>query len=397
MSGKFASAFGFAAIAAASPAAAGNDHAVTLLEFDGATGYAPGAGIITDAQGNIFGDTTIGGTGPCSGGAGCGTIYELSPPASKHGSWTFTKLHDFQGGADGEVPFDPLAQDQAGNLYGYAYGSPGTVFEASPPAHGRSAWTYNVIYTFTGGSDGDLLNVQSPLLPVSGDLYGVASGGSQTCGQTGCGSVFRLTFNGSAWQQETLYSFTGGRDGGEPNWIAGPDASGAFYISTSLGNGAIVQLAPQSGAWHATVINAFKSGGNLQAPGNLIVSPDGNVYGIASSNHGGVVFQLTPPQSGSHWTRTVIAHVDHHRYGPTSLALRHDGSFIGAIEGDFDFYAGGIFQLTPSGGGWTYSELANFNRGPDRNPLNAVDGFEGHIYGVFNGGDSSSGSLFKAH
>jgi hypothetical protein len=79
------------------------------------------------------------------------------------------------------------------------------------------------------------------------------------------------------------------------------------------------------------------------------------------------------------------------------LAEGAAGSLIGAIEGDFDFFAGSVFQLTPpaGGGGWTYSELWNFNHGPDRNPLNVVTGLGGNLFGVLEGGDSSNGSLFE--
>jgi hypothetical protein len=73
------------------------------------------------------------------------------------------------------------------------------------------------------------------------------------------------------------------------------------------------------------------------------------------------------------------------------------GSLIGAIEGDFDFFAGSVFQLTPpvSGNTWNYTELWNFNHGPDRNPLNVVTGHGGNLFGVLEGGDSTNGSLFE--
>ena len=298
MSTRTILAFGLSLVATATvmPATAG-EHAVSLLTFSSATGFGPGAGIITDRHGNLFGTTIIGGTGPCSGGAGCGTVYELSPPSSKGGSWIFSKLHDFQGPGDGESPFAPLTKDRAGALYGYAYGSPGTIFQVAPPKHSGGTWTYSVIYAFTGGADGDLLNVSAPLVAVHGALYGVASGGEKACGQAGCGSVFRLKSAGDVWREETLYAFTGGADGGEPNWITGPDSSGGFYVSTSMGNGAVVRVAPHRGkTWGASVITEFKTGGRILQPTNVILAPDGTIYGIASDNHGGIAFQLTPPE-----------------------------------------------------------------------------------------------------
>ena len=73
------------------------------------------------------------------------------------------------------------------------------------------------------------------------------------------------------------------------------------------------------------------------------------------------------------------------------------GSLIGAVRGDVDFFAGAVFQLTPpsAGGACTYTQLWDFNRGPDRNPLNVVTGRGRNLFGVLQGGDSTSGSLFE--
>ena len=87
----------------------------------------------------------------------------------------------------------------------------------------------------------------------------------------------------------------------------------------------------------------------------------------------------------------------HHAYGPAPLSKGANGTLIGVIEGDFDFYAGSAFQLAPpaSGTNWTVTQLWDFNRGPDRNPLNVVTGRGGNLFGVVNGGDSTGGSLFE--
>ena len=92
-----------------------------LYSFQGGTdGSLLDAAMITDKAGNLYGTTNSGGTGSCSndGIAGCGTIFELSPPAQKGGSWTETVLYSFQGGKDGAYPNDPLVADRNGNLFG---------------------------------------------------------------------------------------------------------------------------------------------------------------------------------------------------------------------------------------------------------------------------------------
>jgi hypothetical protein len=380
-------------------------HAKSLLQFDGATGYVPGAGVITDRLGTIFGTTTIGGNGSCSGGAGCGTVFALSRPSVAGGSWVFDKLYDFQGGQDGSSPSAPLTLSPNGTVYGYTTGgTPGTAFRLLPPTIAGSPWTFQILYVFTGQADGNLEAVYSPLVFRHGDLYGLASGGSSNCGQFGCGSVFRLTptSSGGRWKLETLLSFAGGAGGGEPNWIVASDDSGPLYVSTSWAHGAVVEISrPESpGKLTERVITRFEGGAGGRDPSNLVLAPDGTLFGLALGQRTGLVFHLTPPAAaGQMWTRTTIAAISDHQYGPVSLATRDAGSLMGAVEGDFDFFAGSVFELTPPSTGttWNYAELWNFNRGPDRNPLNVVTGLRGNLFAVLEGGDSTSGSLVELH
>ena len=73
---------------------------------------------------------------------GCGTVFQLDP------SRTLNVLYNFTGGSDGGNPDAALNIDAAGNLYGTTYGGGtgtscvqgcGTVFELTVPA------------SFTGG------------------------------------------------------------------------------------------------------------------------------------------------------------------------------------------------------------------------------------------------------
>jgi hypothetical protein len=379
-------------------------RAKSLFEFDGASGYSPGAGVVTDRRGTIFGTTTIGGNGPCYGGAGCGTVYALSPPLSDGGSWVFNKLYNFQGGQDGSAPSAPLTLAPDGTVYGYTTGGTfGTVFRLLPPTAPGNQWTFQILYVFTGQADGNLEAVYSPLVFRHGALFGIASGGSSACGQFGCGSVFRLRprSGGGQWTLKTLFKFSGGAESGKPNWIVGPDGARPLYVSTSLGHGAVLEISPAgAGQWTETVITQFNGDGDGRNPSGLVLTSDGVLFGLAYGHHEGLVFQLTPPSPGiPEWTRSTIAAVSHNGWGPVSLAEGPMGSLIGAIEGDFDFFAGSVFQLTPpaSGDTWNYAELWNFNRGPDRNPLNVVTGRGGNLFGVLQGGDSTNGSLFELH
>jgi len=383
----------------AMPANAG-EKAIGLFEFDQASGDYPDGGVITDSHGTIFGTTTFGGNGPCFGGSGCGTVFSLSPPSGQ-GQWTLNVLYNFQGGEDGGLPQAQLTLGPHGSLFGFnSYSSQGTVFQLSPPAVKTDPWTFQIIYVFTNGEVASLAGTYSPLIWHHNALYGIAYGGSQTCGQFGCGRVFRLkppTGGSGSWTRSTLFKFAGGTTSGDPSWIVGPDSGGSFYVSTVLGNGAVVQISPSAGtsAWSENVLTTFNGGDDGSYPTSLVLTLDGTLYGIANANKAGLAFELT--DGGGTWTRTNIAGIAHHYYGPNSLAAGTNGSLIGTIWGDVDFFPGTVFQLTPpvNGGAWTYAELANFNHGPDRNPVNVVTGRGGHLFGVLNGGDSGFGGLFE--
>jgi uncharacterized repeat protein (TIGR03803 family) len=78
-----------------------------LYAFKGAPldGAQPGS-FMPDGHGGFYGVTSGGGTGSCQANTGCGTVYELSPPARGKTAWKERVLHSFQGApADG---FDPL-------------------------------------------------------------------------------------------------------------------------------------------------------------------------------------------------------------------------------------------------------------------------------------------------
>ena len=103
----------------------------------GSDGGDPTAGLIADAAGNLYGTTLEGGTtGSCNRPYGCGTVFQLTP------SGTLTVLHSFTG-SDGASPEAGLLADAAGNLYGTTHSGGagtscvqgcGTVFELTVPA-----------------------------------------------------------------------------------------------------------------------------------------------------------------------------------------------------------------------------------------------------------------------
>jgi uncharacterized repeat protein (TIGR03803 family) len=95
----------------------------------GPGGFAPSAGVVMDKAGNLYGVTGSGGDPNCE----CGVVFKLSP--GKDGEWKYAVLHRFQG-PDGVAPGASLILDDRGNLYGTtilggAYGA-GVAFELTP-------------------------------------------------------------------------------------------------------------------------------------------------------------------------------------------------------------------------------------------------------------------------
>jgi uncharacterized repeat protein (TIGR03803 family) len=160
----------------------------------GSDGAFPEAGLIIDTAGTLYGTTHQGGNNACQG-AGCGTVFKLSPGAS---GYTETVLHRFTGGSDGNGPAAGLVADAKGDLFGttiaggtgcFAAGC-GTVFKLSPPA-GGSQWTETVVYRFRGGRDGE--NPAAGLISdTNGVLYGTTERGGTGCDDAGCGTVFKV-------------------------------------------------------------------------------------------------------------------------------------------------------------------------------------------------------------
>ena len=201
-----------------------------LYSFTGGPdGGWPEAGVIMDPAGNLYGTTSGGGP------ANVGVVYKLDAAGNETVLYSFTGF-----GAEGGIPGGGVIRDSAGNLYGTAAGGgvccegrqgSGLVFKLD------TAGNYTVLYTFTAGPDGGI--PQGNLTRDSaGNIYGTTEfGGDVTSGEysscyTGCGVVFKLS---TAGQETVLYSFTGGADGDQPLTGVVLDKAGNLYGTTHAG------------------------------------------------------------------------------------------------------------------------------------------------------------------
>lgn len=432
--------------------------------FTGASdGAGPAAGFIFDSNGNLYGTTVNGGDtsgANCPGlnpPTGCGVVFELSSPSGGAGPWTETVLYTFTGGSDGAYPQASLIFDSNGNLYGTTsnggkmsgaicsgLGGCGVVFELAPPKSGTGPWTETPIYTFTGLNSDGAVPYASLIFDSKGNLYGTTIGGGTGDGKghNQDGTVFELTppSGGSGpWTEKTLYSFTGGSDGGDPVANLIFDTNGNLYGTTILGGitsgvncgasvgcGVIFELSPPSGGsgpWTETPLYSFtgKADGSYPYAG-LIFDSNGNLYGTTATggvksgpvckgtNGCGVVFRVSPPSDGSgDWTESAIySFVSGSDGGFPYAGLTFDsngnlygttvqgGNTTGANCTDFDG-CGVVFKLSPPGGGtgaWNETPAYAFNGASDGGFPYAPPIFDsqGDLFGTTSNGGKLSGS-----
>ena len=397
-----------------------------LLSFDGGNGAGPEGILIRDALGNLYG-TTFGG-----GAFGYGTVFKLAPSAG--GGWNESILYSFTGGSDGGSPWGGLAIDRSGNLYGTTYVGGtyqvGAVFELTPTLGG---WDEFVLYSFTGEDDGGNPLGTVVLDPV-GNLYGTTAGlgeghcsGYTEVGIYKCGAVFELSpAPGGGWNETTLHTFSGAKDGGQP--IAGlvRDGNGNLYGTTFDGGntactdgcGTVFRLSPTvNGGWEGAVLLSFKlgmDGAYSSAP--LIIDAKGNLYGTTSArgilntnclNGCGTVFKLSPV-FGNKWQATVLHIFTGGSDGGqpvAGLAFDGEGNLYGTTTsgGNNGCYegCGVVFKLRPTATGWKEIVLHAFDGSTDGfNPRAGVILDEmGRVYGTTQGGGSGSpfgyGTVFE--
>ena len=205
-------------------------------------GANPEASLIFGANGNLYGTTY-------AGGRSYGTVFELTPGANGSWTETvlyrFCTVHRC---VDGAHPFAGLIFDAQGNLYGttggggaycFSSGGCGTAFQLTPGADGK--WSENVLHSFNGNSDGSGSG-GNLIFDASGNLYGTTGAGSQNKG-----TVFQLSQVNGQWTNTVLYNFEN-RTGANPFDGVIFDAAGNLYGTTNSGGansgGTVFQITP---------------------------------------------------------------------------------------------------------------------------------------------------------
>jgi uncharacterized repeat protein (TIGR03803 family) len=240
---------------------------------DGANPYAN----LIEVRGKLYGTSANGGASYY----GFGTVYEVNPTTGNE-----TVLHSFQGGSDGANPFANLI-DVGGTLYGTTEaGGPsnvGTVYVVNPATGAEK-----VVIAFIGGSSA--ANPDAGLIKVGGTLYGTSSAG----GASHEGTVFKV--NAKTSVEKVVYSFQGGSDGELP--YAGLTRLGGTLYGTALGsangNGTVFAVNPATGAERS--VYEFESGTDGANPYAGLIKVGVKLYGTTYRGaYGlGTLFEVDP-------------------------------------------------------------------------------------------------------
>jgi len=284
------------------------------------------------------------------------------------------------------------------------------------------AQTYQVLYNFSGGAD-ETYSWGALTIDQSGHLYGTTAGPSGCT--AGCGTVYKFSHEGSGWVFSTLYAFRGGQDGTVPYAPVTIAADGSLYGTTAFGGvldgclgngcGTVYHLQPPASfchsvscPWNETVVYRFQNCSNLWEPQDgVAVDQAGNIYGAPT--YGGLgcqddgfgdggVFELTPSQGG--WNYQAIHLFSSNPDGETPLGtvmVDQAGNIfgtttIGGATGD-----GVVYEVSPSGSGWNESIVHSFDGSDGRDSwAGLISDSAGNLYGTtVYGGSNNSGVVFE--
>ena len=357
-------------------------------------GKYPHGSVIPSHDGN-----TLYGFGSGGGAGNSGAIYSYAL-----NSGAMTTLYSFTGGSDGASPLgSPALSSDGTTLYGMTYtgGSSGlgSIFSSN-----LSTNTFTSLYGFTGGSDGNYAPSSVILSHDGATLYGMTQSG----GDHGSGNIFSFDLGSSSLT--TLYSFTGGVDGHNPqgapvlspdgNTLYGITEQGGTNFDAGIASGVIFSYSLNTQT--LSTLHSFVPSTDGRSPfGGATLSSDGTtLYGMTAfdgPNGSGAVFKYDLNSN----TLTALHGFSGGADGgmPFSTpSLSPDGSQVFGVT-----YSGGasnngvLFQYTIASS--QYNTLYSFTGGNDgKNPYADItlsaDG--GSLYGTTNqGGASSSGTLFS--
>ncbi len=209
--------------------------------------------------------------------------------------------------------------------------------------------------------------------------------------------------------ETSLYSFTGGLDGGSPGPLT--FSGGTYYGTSTYGGkysyGTVFSVTPDG---IETVLHAFTGSNGTKSSvdganpyGGVTLGIDGNLYGTTFSGgqYGvGSVYKITP--TGAETTLYsftgdggVTGSTDG-GYPVAGLVQGKDGNFYGTTEGGGANQQGTVFKVTPAGAE-TLVYAFGASRTDAAGPQAAlILGSDGNLYGTtLGGGEHGQGTVFR--
>ncbi|HUI83020.1 MAG TPA: choice-of-anchor tandem repeat GloVer-containing protein [Candidatus Binatia bacterium] len=266
--------------------AGGSFNVLHSFTTTGGDGINPYAGLVKGQDGNFYGTTKAGGNG---GGQSRGTVFKITPAGVLTTLYRFCSVGACTDGAD---PYSPLVLASDGNFYGTTSAgghdtcvfSCGTVFKITPDG------TLTTLYSFSQ-SDG-----AEPLAGLAqasdGNLYGTTwmGGTSSGCGGEGCGTVFKITLNGAFTNLYNFCTQSNCADGRDPYYGTLVQASdGLLYGTTWQGgsdntcsNGCGVLFRIELGGRFTTVHSFTRTTDGASPFAGLTQASDGKLYGTTT-------------------------------------------------------------------------------------------------------------------
>lgn len=301
-------------------------------------GKNPYGGVVFDRKGVLYGTTVAGGAG-CSDG--CGTVYSLAGSVE-------SVVHDFGGGSDGFGPGGAVTLLGATQLYGTTpdggSGYQGVVYELTGKTHHE-----RIVHAFTGGDDGGVGSLGALLADKSGDLFGVTEEG----GKHAAGTAFEISHKTKKLM--TIYAFKNTPDAGSPYGGLVADASGNLYGATYEGGanglGAVYELSPDGARYSERVLYSFRGGADGSAStSTLIFGTPGVLYGTTSAGGGscdcGTIFSLDV-KTRKEQVRHAFGSGGDGAYPYYGMTMDSRGNFYGTAVAGGSAGQGVVFEFTP--------------------------------------------------
>jgi len=352
----------------------------SIYRFTGSSGDEPFAGLVQDAEGNLYGTTELG------GGANLGVVFKIDTAGAE------TVLHDFEGGADGQYPYAALVLDKSGNLYGTTSeggsSNQGTVFRVD------RAGNEAVLHSFAGGTS-DGCNPYGGLIEdKAGNLYGT----TPECGASSEGTVFKVTKKG---KETVLHSFAGGSsDGGYPfygNLLM--DKKGNLYGVTEVGGssseGVLYKL---SKSGRVTVLYSFTGGTSdgCYPFGTPARDKKGDFYGTTEtcgSTTAGTVWKVSKKGTDTILHNFADAASDG-AYPFAGVVVDAKGNLFGVTQAGGASGAGVVYEVSKSG---TFTLVHSFSFSDGSQPFaGLLQDATGALYGTtIVGGTDSAGTVWS--